>query len=134
MNFSMAERMAAAERLATYFSGQEGPRAAILAAYFAAYRGVNGPTQALPSDIAARVNRAVNTAQVLHAFGDVINNRSARRVRETAICGAPLRLETIGDFYYWQDLIHRGESVLETPDVQRNTAVWYAPILLEGPR
>jgi len=119
-HFSEAERMASAERLATHYSAQEGPRAAMLAAYFAAYRGDNGPTQALPNDMAARVTGAVSTAQILDGFGDVIANRSARRVRETETCGAPLRLETIGDFNDWQDRIHRGESVLETPDVDMN--------------
>jgi len=43
--------------------------------------------------------------------------RAARRLRETEVCGAPLRLRTIGDWNFWQDLIDNGVAQLETPDL-----------------
>jgi len=46
-------------------------------------------------------------------FMDVIANRADRRERETEICGAPLRLQTVGDFNYWQDLLTADESGLD---------------------
>jgi len=83
-----------------------------------ATRPINDPAgQNARNDMAARAATAAANARVVDAFQNVRTNRAARRERETEMCGAPLRLETIGDWNYWQDLIDNGEAQLETPDV-----------------